>query len=266
MNFITLSVKTANQWPDSICAIELAKVENNAIVDSLQTYIHTTQPFDPFYTSIHGIEQADIQHSPTFSEFAPILTNWLQQQTVLSFHQPYEAICLAESFESCGLLLPTFSHRSLLPFLKRQLPTNSAFTLHHIAHSFSIPFTISDAETLAEIAIISVDDTPKWLHTLDDEIYVPQEPLIHLAQKTVVFTGGLQGMRRSDAAKQVLRAGGFFSNSMTKNVNILVISEKSQLTYDSTMQQSSKWRQAIHLQQQGHSIEIITEAAFLKLL
>lgn len=266
MNFISLSIKTANQWPDSICAIELIKIENNKIVDSLHSYIQTTQEFDPFYTSIHGIEKVDVQHSPTFIQFAPILHNWLQQQNVISFYQPFETLCIEESFESIGQLPPTFTHRSLLPYAKKNLTNLSSYTIIDMMQHLALPNQTNDAERLAQIALHLLSSDSQWLSILNDEVIVHKEPLASLQQKTVVFTGGLQEMRRSDAAKLVMRAGGFFSNSLSKKVDILVISHKSQASFEQTMQQSSKWRLALTLQQQGHPITIIKENDFLDLI
>lgn len=266
MNFISLSIKTANQWPDSICAIDLIKVENNEITDSLHSYIHTEQDFDPFYTSLHGIEKADVEHSPSFAEFAPILHNWLEQQNVISFYQPYEALCIQESYDSLGQLPPIFTHRSLLPYAKQNIHNLPSYALSDLAKHLDIPEQISDAARLAQVAMTLLKEQNQWLSLLNDELILHKEPLATLQQKTIVFTGGLQGMRRSDAAKLVMRAGGFFSNTMSKKVDILVISKKSQQNFDHTMHQSSKWRLATTLQQQGHPIDMITEETFLKLI
>lgn len=266
MNFISLSIKTANQWPDSICAIELIKIENNEVTDSLHSYIHTNQEFDPFYTSLHGIEQADIQNSPTFAQFAPILHNWLEQQNVVSFYQPYEALCIQESYDSIGQLPPTFIHRSVLPFAKQNVKQLPSYTLHDLVHHLDLAEQASDAERLAQVVITLLQKEKHGLSLLHNEIIARKEPLASLQQKTVVFTGGLHGLRRSDAAKLVMRAGGFFSNTMSKKVDILVISMKSQHNFEQTMHQSSKWRLAITLQQSGHPIDIITEEDFLTLI
>lgn len=266
MNFIALSIKTANQWPDSICAIQLTKVVNSELVDSLTTYIKTTQDFDPFYSSIHGIEAADVVNSPTFDAFYPILQSWLQQQTVVSFHEPFETLCLQESFDSIGQLAPTFEHYSLLPFLKQKLPQERSYALHDISARLHTDDFYSDAERIANATISLVANNENWTALLKQNLVKVSEPLVSLAGKTIVFTGGLAGLRRSDAAKLAMRTGAFFSNSMTKKVNILVVSQKSMDHYDETNHQSSKWRQALNLQQQGFDIKILTEPQFLQLI
>lgn len=266
MNFIALSIKTANQWPDSICAIQLTKIADNTLVDSLSTYIKTTQTFDPFYTSIHGIEEADLVNSPTFDEFSPILQNWLQQQTVISFHEPFETLCLQESFESIGLLTPSFEHYSLLPYLKQQLPHEKSFALHDVSARLHTDDLCSDADRIAALTLHLLENKANWTTLLKQNRIKTSEPLLSLAGKTIVFTGGLAGLSRSDAAKLAMRTGAFFSNSMTKKVNILVVSQKSLERYEESNHQSSKWRQALSLQQQGFAIEILTEPQFLQFI
>lgn len=266
MNFIALSINTANQWPDSICSIQLCKIENNQVVDSLSTYINTNQSFDPFYVSQHGIEEADVQNAPSFIEFYPILQNWLEQQAVISFYQPYEALCIKESFESIGQLAPHFQHYSLLPHLKRTLPKQQSYTLYETAATLSLPEQLTHADYVAEISLTLMKEERNWTTLLKEQLPYNSEPLISLAQKTIIFTGALSGMRRSDAAKLVMRAGGFFTNTMSKKVDILVISQKSLDRHNINEHQSSKWRNALSLQQQGYPIEIIMEEQFIQLI
>lgn len=266
MNFTTISIKTANQWPDSICSIQLTKIENNLVVDSLSTYIQTTQEFDPFYISQHGIERADVQNAPSFADFSPILQNWLHGETVLSFYEPYEALCLKESYDSIEKLCPVFHHYSILPFLKSTLMPQQSYALHDICSSLAITNPITDADKIAAITLKIIPEQSNWLQLLQQPIHYSTEPLISLAQRTVIFTGALNGLRRSDAAKLVMRAGGFFTNTMSKKVDLLVISQKSLDQFNFNEQQSSKWRKALHLQQQGHPIDIIVEEQFLQLI
>lgn len=266
MNFIALSIKTANQWPDSICAIQLTKIEDCKVVNTLSTYIHTTQDFDPFYVAQHGIEQTDVQHAPTFDEFSPILQNWLHEQTVLSFYEPYESLCLTESYESINKLCPTFQHFSILPYLKSTLTSLQSYSLHAICTTLEIPEQVTDADYIAQLVIKTMPEQTDWKKLLQKQIQRQAEPLVSLMQKTIIFTGALNGIRRSEAAKLVMRAGGLFSNTMSKKVDILVISQKSLDKFHFNEQQSSKWRNAIQLQQQGYAIEIITEEQFLQFI
>lgn len=254
MNYVTLSVKAANQWPDSICAIELIRMEENIIVDSFSTYVQTLQTFDPFYTSIHGIEANDVQLAPTFESLIPILERWLQHQTVISYFAPYDHLCLQESFEACGKLMPLFTHKNLLSDMKAQWPTLSSYTLYDVHVKVQTKEALNDAERIVQIA--------QALENKEALTHLETVATKSLVQKTVVFTGALEQMTRSEAARKVMQAGGFFSNTMTKKVDVLVVSERSQQQYDGTQKQSSKWTKAIHLQQQGFPIQIISEKEF----
>lgn len=255
MNYVTLSIKTANQWPDSICSIELVKVENHRIVDSLTTYIQTSHTFDPFYTRIHGIEASDLLYAPTFEAFIPILEQWLQNQTVISFFAPYDHLCLQESFEFVGRLMPLFTHRSILNDVKEQWPSLPSYTLYDVYTKVASTDALHDAERMVHVfeALQKMKPLPMVNMTVEKSLF----------QKTIVFTGALEHMRRSDAARKVMQAGGYFTNTLTKKVDILVVSERSRLQYEATQKQSSKWTKALYLQQQGFPIHILSEQEFL---
>ncbi|GEK35433.1 exonuclease domain-containing protein [Kurthia sibirica] len=263
MDFVALSLKTANQWPDSICAIDVVKVKNNVIIDTLSTYINPQQTFDPFYVSQHGIDSTDVANSPSFEDFHPLLNTWLSNEPVISFYKDYEALVLQEAYATIGKIPLLFKHYSLLPFLKKENPHWTNYTLTTIAQNLAVPIEYTDATTIASITLSILKDRATWEVDLNIQSTIENTPIKSLALKTIIFTGGLQGMTRSSAAKLVMRTGAYFTNTMSKKVDILIVSRSSQIKFEETNHRSSKWQKALQLQQNGHSISILFEDDFL---
>lgn len=257
---ITLAIHTANQWPDSVCHISLAKVKDDTIIDTLDTYIHATE-FDPFFTSLHGITAQDVQHAPTFAKFAPILTQWLTNEDVVAFYAPYEAQVLHDVYEAHDLLAPTCQMYSVQPIAKTTYPSVTP-TLPQFALHITKQLAPTESEMLAHILCETkwqlsdfVEQTPNVAHTITS-----------LIGETVVFTGGLAGMTRSTAARLIRQQGAMFSNTITKHTTVLVVSETSMSRYEQTGHESTKLRRAKQLQAQGQNIRIMSEAEFKQLL
>lgn len=266
MNFVALSIKRANQWPDSICGIELVKVQENSIVDSISTYINTSQEFDPFYTSQHGIEQTDVLNSPSFNEFTPILDHWLSNENVISFYKEFESSSLQEAYTVNNKIPPIFTHFSLLPYIKSEYSQWPLFTIPHIAANLDLTKLYNDAENIAAIAITTLKNRNSWTDAIKKISKTTSVSIESLALKTIIFTGGLAGMTRNSAAKLAMRTGAYFTNTMSKKVDILVVSHSSRLKYEDTNHRSSKWQKAIQLQQNGHPITILFEEDFMNLV
>ncbi len=254
---ITLAIHTANQWPDSICHVSLAKIDADfTVIDSLDCYIQATD-FDPFFTSIHGIEAQDVQHSLTFSSFAPILTKWIANEEIVAFFAPFEEQALRASFDTHQLAFPPCTFKSLLPRAKKEWPQVTP-TLAQFAMFASEQLAPTDAEMIATIL-----HEKKWHYADLNDFSRDVTKTIHsLVGETVVFTGGLQQMTRSTAARLIRQQGALFSNTLTKHTTLLVVSSSSVARHEQTGAESTKWRRAKQLQLQGQPIQIITEEQF----
>jgi len=86
-----------------------------------------------------------------------------------------------------------------------------------------------------------------------------------LINKNVVFTGTLGSMVRRDAMKKVINTGGFCSNVVNKNTDVLVIGVQSIAKLRGGTK-SSKMLRAERLKEEGKDILIITEDEFLKMI
>lgn len=84
-------------------------------------------------------------------------------------------------------------------------------------------------------------------------------PNVSFQHQTVVFTGGLQSMLRSEAAKQVRLLGGTCVGTVTHSTNIVVIGNQVRNRTSKT----TKQLRAEQLIAEGHPIHLLTEEEFL---
>ena len=82
-------------------------------------------------------------------------------------------------------------------------------------------------------------------------------------EKTVVFTGTLSSMKRSDAWQIVADIGGFPSDSLNKKTNFLVVGQQDYRIVGNDGL-SEKQEKAKRFLEKGVDIEVITEEDFLK--
>lgn len=79
-------------------------------------------------------------------------------------------------------------------------------------------------------------------------------------QKVVVFTGKLEKYSRKDAAQIVLNCGGEFKDSISKDVDYLVVGDTD------FREKTSKMIKAYSLKEKGFDIEVIPESMFYQML
>lgn len=265
MDFIAIEIETANQWRDSICSIGLVKVVDNQIVDSLFTYINPNQPFDEYHTAQHGITEDMVRFSPTFENFYPILNQWLTNQTVIAYYRDFDESVIKEACTSINMLGPYCHFGDILSFSKQNLKPLQFYTLQNIGSQFNISLDKERAEIIAELVLhfekYFNDFTLSKLTNNQSQLSVQTSSFsspTDFQGKTIVFTGGLEGLTRSMAAKKIRSYGGIFSNTVTKQTDMLIVSnsswQKAQLG-----QKSSKLLKAEKLQVSGFDIEIIPE-------
>lgn len=72
MRFLAIDFETANYKRDSACAVGLALVENNAIIERGSFLIKPPSKWFMF-TDIHGITWKDVENEPDFGELWPAI-------------------------------------------------------------------------------------------------------------------------------------------------------------------------------------------------
>lgn len=137
----------------------------------------------------------------------------------------------------------------LLKLVKRSEPLYHNFAERTLTKSFlPADFAPTDGVTEAE-----------------EEVSADAPIAVDLEKQTFVFTGKLSKMTRAEAQQKVTDANGANSKSVTKKLNYLVIGDEGSPLYGEG-RKGSKQVKAESLNDDGASIRIISETAFLQML
>lgn len=144
--FVALDFETADNGPDSACALGLAKVQQNAIVDTRYFLIRPPRP-RVLFTWVHGITWQDVKDCPTFAQVWPEISAFLQDTHYLVAHNAaFDRRVLEACCQAAHLPPPAQPFICTLQESRRSIPLpshklnvicdhlNIHFTHHHAAH------------------------------------------------------------------------------------------------------------------------------------
>ena len=124
--FCAIDFETASHRRDSACAMAIARVERNEIVDEWSTVIRPPGGFiHPTFTRIHGIRARDVRDAPEFAEVWSQARRLLCGARFLAAHNAsFDASVLRASAERAEVPLPR------IPFLCTVQVARSTWGIH----------------------------------------------------------------------------------------------------------------------------------------
>ena len=301
MDFITLDFETATAQRDSPCEIGLTFVSGGKIVDTKSWLIKPLyKEFDYFNILIHGIRPEHVADKPEFNELWKEIKPLVENKFLIAHNAGFDISVLRKTLEAYKLPFPTLNYSCSYIFAKKVWQGLSAYDLKTLCKVNNIELKHhragADSKATAELTlkafeiagVSSLDDFPEKLKTtvgkLYDGGYSPSEtkrirkatdltkivgdPTKHNSDsvfygRTVVFTGALSSMIRSDAQQTIADIGGIIGNGVTKDTDFLVVGQQDyRVVGDDGM--SSKQEKAIKLIEKGSTLEILSEDNFLK--
>lgn len=303
INFIAIDFETANNNRHSICSIGIAWVENGVIVKSEERLVKPTpNDFDWFNSNLHGITASLVENEPTFEERWRVLKDEFKDKTIVAHYTGFDMSALRDAITYYGLAPVDFNFLCTMICSRIAFDGFINYTLGNICNELGIEMeqhhnAKSDAVAAAEImlAVCKVSEVesieelvPKIgvksgvFGLLDN--YKPCRKKIESYSysvtdldstnkdisednpfygRTILFTGTLNSMTRLEAWQRVVDNGGTPAERMTINVGILVVGGFD-IYGDGFV--SSKIKKAKERIAKGDSLEIITEAEFIRLL
>ena len=105
MKFVAIDVETANPSFSSICQIGIAQFDGENLCGEWKTYINPEDYFHPVNTSIHGIDEATVEGSPTLPEIADTVRHYLNDNITVC-HTHFDRAAIRQAFNSYGLQMP----------------------------------------------------------------------------------------------------------------------------------------------------------------
>ncbi len=301
MDFITIDFETATSQRHSPCEIGLTFVKNRQIVETKSWLIKPIDnDYDGFNIYIHGITPDDTANKPEFNEIWSEIKPLIENQFLIAHNAGFDMSVLRRTLELYNLPFPTLNYSCSYIFSKKVwlgLPSYDLATLCSINNiSLNHHRAGPDSRATAELSlkafelanINSFEDFPEKLKTTvghiydggykpshTKNIYIPREPekIVGDPEKhnlssifygrTIVFTGALSSMVRSEAQKIIADIGGIIGNSVTKETDLLVVGQQDyRVVGDDGM--SNKQEKAVNLIERGSLLEILSEDDFLK--
>lgn len=280
-NFFAIDVETANPALSSICQIGIASFRDGRLCDSWESLINPEDYFDPINVSIHGIDEGDVQSSPSWSEVYPAVCAALQDGIVVS-HTTFDRVSILRACEKNGLPSSEFHWLDSAKVVRRAWPIFSkrGYGLANVAAHFSIQYrahdALEDARCAGEILLRAIAETGLSIDQWCERVRHPIDPSAAAAitrdgnadgplhGEVLVLTGSLSMLRR-EAADAASAAGCEVDARVTERTTVLVVGDQD-IRKLAGHEKSSKHRKAEDMIARGQKIRIIGESDFQRVV
>jgi DNA polymerase-3 subunit epsilon len=236
--------------------------------------------FDPFNSSIHGIDELKVRDAPTWDAAFHQISPALRDKVIVS-HTAFDRISILRSCENYRLPLITSDWLDTAKVVRRAWPqfSKAGFGLANVAQHLGIFFqahdALEDARCAGEILLKAIECTglslEMWLdrvrrpiHSINQSVARVGNPEGPLHGEVIVFTGALS-ITRHQAANAAAFAGCEVSVSITKRTTLLVVGNQD-LSRLAGKEKSSKHVQAEVLISKGQKLRILGESDFLQIV
>lgn len=156
MNFVALDFETANYDRKSACALGVVVVENGQIT-AQETWLIKPTPFYFQFTYIHGISEADTQHSPTFAELWHQIAEMIDFKTVIAHNASFDIGVMRALMAYYELPQPNFDYLCTVQIARRTWKGLPHYNLKALSDKFDIPLqhhnALSDTLACAKIML-----------------------------------------------------------------------------------------------------------------
>jgi DNA polymerase-3 subunit epsilon len=285
--FTAIDFETANHHRGSPCAVGLAKVRGDVIVDETTWLMQPPLEhgwFEPYNTGIHGISAARVAGQPTFERRLPDILSFIGTDIVCAHNARFDGAVLAAASVAVGAEPPPVRYLCTLTAARRCLELPS-YRLPFVADALGVELGDhhepgSDARAVALLvpllaAELSVTDLERMVEITQSAPHprrLPSTDRPHpdasqdhpLWGRVIVFTGALSSMTRHLAHEECIRVGGLPEKTVTKRTNVLVIGDLDPARLVPGDTTSQKAQKAFKLRAAGQDIEVMTEYDFLQ--
>ena len=271
---------------DEIIELSALKVKNNIAIDSYSVLVNPKFEVDDFITELTGITNEMLMYEKSIDDVIFDFYNFIGSDILLGHNLGFDIKFINNCLERLNkpLLLNDYidtlrlsrkivkdspSHRlvTLAQYFKIDNPTHRGLADCHSA--FLLYGLLSEKYINDGLDINSFTKTKcNFLGSI--AATVESEELFKFADKyffgkDVVVTGKLDTMTKYDAGQLVVNIGGRFSDSVSKDTEVLVLGNSD---YQNSHFQckSNKHKKAEELILKGFEIDIIDERTFLELI
>ncbi|MDR0694693.1 MAG: hypothetical protein LBF81_05290 [Prevotellaceae bacterium] len=298
MNFVAIDFETATSERCSPCEMGLTFVNNGKIIETKSWLIKPiNNDFDYFNTLIHGITPEDVADKQEFDELWDEICPLIEDKFLIAHNAGFDMSVLRRTLELYQIPFPRFKYSCSYIFSKQVwsgLPGYDLATLCSInnitlKHHRAGPDSRATAELCLRAfeikEINSENDFKEKMNVSIGELYPggykpsltkrtkrikevigdtnKHNPDSIFYGQTVVFTGTLSSMTRTEAQQIIADIGGLIGKGVTKDTDFLIVGQQDyRIVGNDGM--SAKQEKAINLIKKGAGIEILSEYDFVR--
>jgi DNA polymerase-3 subunit epsilon len=274
MNYLVLDLETANPDIASICQVGIVTVEEGEIVGKVSHLVDPEDRFDYWNIKVHGIEPHHVVGAATFPDIWQQVAPLIEGRIVVT-HGSFDRQAIRKACARYGLSIvdarwldnQTVVRRTWSAFAKRGYSLGNLAS--HLGISFRHHDALEDAVATAHVFRRALQDSGKTASQWSAEVAAgsgPRSAIVCHGEssgphfgKTIVFTGRLK-VTRNEASRLAAQAGFSTLSTVSPQAHILCVGAGGRSSG------GSKEREAARLSAQGHSVSVVTEDEFWKLI
>jgi len=305
VKFVCIDFETANSFIGSICSVGLAIIEDDKILETKSWLVKPHRDysyFDPFNVMIHGITEKDIKDAPNFKDVYSQIKELLADSVLVAHNAAFDMSALRHVLDLYDIKYPEIDYVCTYKLATKFWIGLENYKLDTVSKHLNFEFSHHNAEedakacgnvlihcmkeknvnSITELSncvglkigrLFAAGYTPcsvaKDKHGIDVKGIKAEtynfDPEHEFYNRKVVFTGTLSSMERKEAMQKVVNVGGLIGDSMTSDVNYLVMGMQDYSKF-ADGKESSKTKKAKQLIASGSELQIIDENEFLRLL
>ena len=262
---VAIDFETANSDRSSACALGIAVIEGEKIVKRTSWLIRPrVLYFDPYNIYIHGITEEEVRDKPEFNDLWDDFRRYIEGSLLIAHNASFDISVLRHVLDQYGIPYPTVDYLCTRLIAKNVWANLWGYGLSTVCEYLGLEFTHHDPEedsvasaqvalrAMHEVGVPNLEELcvkirigkgqlypggykpcrghtyqrpsalrPTALRTTTGE-FDPGHPFFG---KSVVFTGALQYMVRTDAMQKVVDCGGSCTNTVGRGTNFLVLGD-----------------------------------------
>lgn len=289
-NYVMLDIETTGFSPINDRIIELAalKVVNNNVVDTFQTLVDPQCEISPHITGLTGIDNSMVDNKPCIEGVLPSFIDFVGENIILGHNVSFDINFIYDNWARHFGMQFSNDYQDTLTISRRLFPNLSSHRLNFLIAQFNIVNesahrALSDCYATYELynyiqkyMMVKDIDLQMVLNSRIKRRSKPKKPIGKMGtavqdfdtdnplyNKTVVFTGTMDCLVRSDAIQLVLDNGGICPTTVTRGTDILVLGNGSYNAYKTREIKSIKIKKAEANIAKGKELAIISEQTFI---